>query len=300
MAVRIGKVELTGVQSLHTEESRTLVEQRVPEQQGSGFQDLGREPVTLVLDGFLHGDDAASTLETLRAAQAKAEPMSFAADIVVGTELTDVIIESVRVRQVAGYRSRYRFALRLREHVEPPQPAGAGAAAVGATAKQDAEAWGADQMAASGVLQDPASLPDALAANPGMLAALDNTELAGALSRDMDALSAGQLDGVLGAVANADPTKAEGLLGKLKEAGSLGSMLAKYATEGAAFLKGIDLNKLGALAKAFAGGLQFIQQLLKVVQAGGKLIDDIAHLELPKAIGAQLPPPGKPSGATTP
>jgi hypothetical protein len=30
MSVRIGKIELTGVQDLHTEEARTLVEQRVP------------------------------------------------------------------------------------------------------------------------------------------------------------------------------------------------------------------------------------------------------------------------------
>ena len=60
MSVRIGKIELTGVQDLHTEEARTLVEQRVPEQQGSVFQDLGREPVTIVIDGLLFGTDAAS------------------------------------------------------------------------------------------------------------------------------------------------------------------------------------------------------------------------------------------------
>ena len=66
MSVRIGKIELTGVQDLHTEEARTLVEQRVPEQQGSVFQDLGREPLTIVIDGLLFGADALSSLETLR------------------------------------------------------------------------------------------------------------------------------------------------------------------------------------------------------------------------------------------
>jgi hypothetical protein len=295
VAIRIGKIELLGVQSLHTEETRTLVEQRVPEQQGSAFQDLGREPVTLVLEGFLHGDDAGSTLETLRTAQAKAEPQSFAADIVVGTELTDVIIESVRVRQLAGYRNRYRFQIRLREHVEPPQPAGAGAAAVSKQAKQDAAAWGGGQMAAGGVLQDPASLPAALAANPGVLDALDMNEMGGALARDMDVLSAGQLDGVLSAVANANPAKADALLGGLKEAGGLGSMLVKYASEGVAFLKGIDLKKLGALAKAFAGGLDFLQKLLAVVDTGSKLVATISQLQLPPKIAAQLTSPGKPA-----
>jgi hypothetical protein len=93
MSVRIGKIELTGVQDLHTEEARTLVEQRVPEQQGSVFQDLGREPVTILIDGLLFGEESLSSLETLRQAHAKAEPQSFAADLVVGTDLTDVIIE---------------------------------------------------------------------------------------------------------------------------------------------------------------------------------------------------------------
>ena len=294
MAVRIGKIELTGMQSVHTEETRTLVEQRVPEQQGSAFQDMGREPVTLVLEGFLHGDDASATLETLRTAQAKAEPQSFAADIVVGTELTDVIIESVRVRQLAGYRNRYRYQIRLREHVEPPPPAGAGAAAVSAKTKQDAAAWGDDQMAASGVLQDPASLPAALAANPGVLDTLDMNEMGGALTRDMDVLSAGQLDDVLSAVANANPAKAEALLGSLKTAGGLGSMLTKYAKEGMAFLKGIDLKKLGVLATAFAGGLDFLQKLQAVADKGSQLITTIKDLKLPPKIAKRLPSPGEP------
>ena len=294
MAVRIGKIELVGLQNLHTEETRTLVEQRVPEQQGSAFQDLGREPVTIVLDGFLYGDDAASTMETLRTAQAKAQPMSFAADIIVGSDLTDVIIESFRVRQVAGYRSRYRFALRVKEHVEPPEPASAGSAAVAQSATADAASWGSDNLAAAAVLQDPASLPGALAANPNMLDSLDMGDMAGSLTKNLDSLSTGQLDGALGAIANADPSKADGLFGKLKEAGSLGSMLAKYAADGADFLKNIDPSKLIGLVKAFAGGLDFLKQLAKVVDAGGKLVSDIAALRLPPGIASRLPPPGGP------
>ena len=111
MTVRLGKIELTAVQSLHTEESRTLVEQRVPEQQGSVFQDLGRDPVTLMLEGLLLGEQALQTLEKLRQAQAKAEPLSFAADIAEGSELTEVVIEDFRARQVAGYAARFRFSL---------------------------------------------------------------------------------------------------------------------------------------------------------------------------------------------
>ena len=137
---------------------------------GEGL-DLGREPVTIVIDGLLFGTDALSSLETLRQAHAKAEPQSFAADLVVGTDLTEVVIEDFRVRQLAGYRDRFRFSLRLREHIEPPQASDAAMADVNAGVATDAAAWGDGSLAAAGVLQDPASLAAALSANPALLEA---------------------------------------------------------------------------------------------------------------------------------
>lgn len=284
MSVRIGKIELTGVQDLHTEEARTLVEQRVPEQQGSVFQDLGREPVTIVIDGLLFGSDALSSLETLRQAHAKAEPQSFAADLVVGTDLTEVVIEDFRVRQLAGYRDRFRFSLRLREHIEPPQASDAAMADVNAGVATDAAAWGDGSLAAAGVLQDPASLAAALSANPALLDSLDMDALGDAVANNLDSLDAGQLDGMLNSIAAADPTKAGGLFSALGKAGALGSMLAKYAQEGAAFLKQLDPSKLSSLMKAFSGGLEFLNQLKKVADAAGRLAGDIAHLQLPPEI----------------
>ena len=284
MSVRIGKIELTGVQDLHTEEARTLVEQRVPEQQGSVFQDLGREPVTIVIDGLLFGTDALSSLETLRQAHAKAEPQSFAADLVVGTDLTEVVIEDFRVRQLAGYRDRFRFSLRLREHIEPPQASDAAMADVNAGVATDAAAWGDGSLAAAGVLQDPASLAAALSANPALLDSLDMDALGDAVANNLDSLDAGQLDGMLNSIAAADPSKAGGLFSALGKAGALGSMLAKYAQEGAAFLKQLDPSKLSALMKAFSGGLEFLNQLKKVADAAGRLAGDITQLQLPPEI----------------
>ena len=284
MSVRIGKIELTGVQDLHTEEARTLVEQRVPEQQGSVFQDLGREPLTIVIDGLLFGADALSSLETLRQAHAKDEPQSFAADLVVGTDLTEVVIEDFRVRQLAGYRDRFRFSLRLREHIEPPQASDAAMADVNAGVATDAAAWGDGSLAAAGVLQDPASLAAALSANPALLDSLDMDALGDAVANNLDSLDAGQLDGMLNSIAAADPSKAGGPFSALSKAGALGSMLAKYAQEGAAFLKQLDPSKLSALMKAFSGGLEFLNQLKKVADAAGRLAGDITQLQLPPEI----------------
>lgn len=286
MTVRIGSIDLIGVQSVQTIEARTLIEQRVPEQQGSVFQDLGREPVTVELEGFLFGTDVLDTLETLRTAQAKAEPQSFAADAVVGTDLTDVVIETFRVRQIAGYAGRYRFVMRLKEHIEPAQSAASAQAPVNQAIAADSADWGQNSLAAANVLADPASLSSALDTNPALLQHIDMADLGDSVVRNMDALDAGNLDGMIGKVASADPGKAAGFLERLKERGGMAAMLAKYAQTGMDFLAKLDPAKLkGALAgivTAFRGGLDFLKKLKIVVDSATELLRAIAELQLPE------------------
>ncbi|HJS84941.1 MAG TPA: DNA circularization N-terminal domain-containing protein [Acetobacteraceae bacterium] len=289
MAVRVGGIELPGVQTLHTEEARTLVEQRVPEQKGSVFQDLGREPVTIALDGFLFGENVLDTLETLRGAQARAEPQSFAADAVVGTDLTEVVIETFRVRQIAGYANRYRFVMRLREHVEPPQTAAA-IAPLHAGVRTDAASWGDNTLAAAGVLADPGSLSDALDRNPALLAHIDMNDLGDSVMRNMGALDAHRLDGMVGTLANLHPEKAEGLFQRLKQKGGMAAMLAKYVQSGIDFARNVDPSKLKGLLKAFKGGLDFLKKLKQVIDDAASLFDAIAHLELPDTFRRLLQP----------
>src|SRR5690348_9571612 len=103
MAVRIGKIDLVGLTNVSTEDNRNVVQQRGPGQSGSVAQDLGREPVTVVLEGTLFGEGAEPALEELRDAQTKANPLSFAADAIAGAELTDVIIADFQVKQLPGF-----------------------------------------------------------------------------------------------------------------------------------------------------------------------------------------------------
>src|SRR5689334_8197574 len=107
MAVRIGKIELVGLNKVYTEDTRNLVKLRGPGQTGGVYQDLGREPVSVVMEGILVGDDTYAALEELRQAQAKAKPMSFAADAIAGTDITQVLIADFQVRQLAGYTDRF-------------------------------------------------------------------------------------------------------------------------------------------------------------------------------------------------
>jgi hypothetical protein len=168
---------------------------------------------------------------------------------------------------VAGYKDRYRFSLRLREHIEAPEASDAAMADVNAQVSADGAAWGDASLAAAGVLQDPASLPAALAANPALLDNLDMDALGDAVAGNLDSLDTGQLNGMLDTLAAADPSKAGGLIDALGKAGALGGMLAKYAQEGADFLKQLDPSKLSSLMKAFSGGLDFLKQLKAVADS---------------------------------
>lgn len=282
MSVRIGKIELTGVQNLYTEEARTLVEQRVPEQQGNVFQDLGREPVGIVLEGLLFGEEALSALEDLRQAQAKAEALPFAADIAVGTELTDVIIEDVRVRQLAGYRHRYRFVIRLREYLVPPEPVDANIADVNSAVQADADAWAADSLGAVAALQDPSSLAGTLVNQPNVLEHLSMDDLGAAIGVNASELAGGDFSNILKAVSKIDLATAMELVQAVRDADSLGDFLNKYADEGLDFvsdLTGLDLSQASALVKALAGGLEFLKQLKEVSEKAGNLVNDVKDFD---------------------
>ena len=134
MPVRLGDIELVSVQGVRADDNRTLVELRVPGQAGSVFQDLGRAPATVLLEGLLIGEGAPDALERLRTAYQKAEPLSFASDIAIGTEMTEIVIADLLVRQEAGYRERYRYAIKIREYIEPPENAATSRAAVNVAA----------------------------------------------------------------------------------------------------------------------------------------------------------------------
>jgi len=141
MTVRLGKVELTRVQSISTEESRNLVEHRMPGHSGSLQQDLGRGPVVLRVAGLALGEKSIEELEVLRKAHEEALPLPLVADIATGTPVDDVVIDGFAVEEVAGFAGRYGYRLVLREYVPPPQPPKRTISAQAKAATAAAEAW---------------------------------------------------------------------------------------------------------------------------------------------------------------
>lgn len=165
MSIRVGSVEIRATQRVEAVETRTLLALRVPGQAGGVQQNLGREPVVLAVEGLLYGADAQRAVESLRAAYSTGAPQPFAGDIAVGVEFTDVIVEDLRLVQVAGTLDRFQTSLRLREHVVPPEPLGAGLLGVDAELLKELAGWAEVAMAVARVAQDPASLLDELRNN---------------------------------------------------------------------------------------------------------------------------------------
>jgi hypothetical protein len=118
----LGDVELRTIQSITTLERRSLVEHRVPGMAGSAFQDLGRFSTRVKLNGILFGENARTDLETLRTKFHAGEALPFAADITTATEIVDVLIEDLRVVEVAGRPNTFAYAVVLRESPPPPPP----------------------------------------------------------------------------------------------------------------------------------------------------------------------------------
>ncbi|HWQ15629.1 MAG TPA: hypothetical protein VNL77_22705 [Roseiflexaceae bacterium] len=118
----IDDFELPLVQALRTEESQVWVEHGVPALEGSLFQHLGRSPARVLVYGVMADDESLGKLERLRQIFQEAEPVPFVADITTATEVTQVLIADLAVREVAGKPQQYHYCLTLVEFVPTPEP----------------------------------------------------------------------------------------------------------------------------------------------------------------------------------
>lgn len=276
MAIRIGQIELNGVQSVHTEESRVLVEQHLPLQDGSVFQDLGSKPLVVVVDGLLLGAAALAGIERLRAARIAAEPLPFAADMLAGSELSEVLIDDLQVRQIAGYADRYRYALRLREYKRLPASSERLQQRINADVAGVAEAWADDSLAAASVLLEPARLPETLRQRPQVLDHLSGADLGQSILLHAERLTGGSFGSVLQAVGRIDLAKANALVEVLRDGDGLPDLLQKCLDEGVGLLgelSGLDLGRAAPLIDALRDGFAFLKLLREVAHSAAELVE---------------------------
>ena len=119
----IGEFEVPSLQRIGADQQRRIVDIPVPGLEGGLSQDLGAESVIIAIEGSLASDEARDGfLDSVREMFDAGEPVDFVADIVTATEVYQVMIESISVREVAGSTSPFVYQLTLRQFVPPPEP----------------------------------------------------------------------------------------------------------------------------------------------------------------------------------
>ncbi|GAA1954032.1 hypothetical protein [Amycolatopsis minnesotensis] len=115
--------ELPQVQELRTADLRALAEHKPPGKDGSLLQNLGRAPTAVTLWGMASDRQALDLLAQLKKDLRTGTALPFTADITTDTEVEQVVLDDLQIRQLAGRPDRYAYALTLREYIEPVEPA---------------------------------------------------------------------------------------------------------------------------------------------------------------------------------
>ena len=122
MKPMLDQLELPQVQEITTLERRTLAEHKPPQMSGSLLQNLGRRPTRLTLWGVANGPEAQSFVDQLETKFRDGNPLPFTADIIAEAAIDQMVIEDLRVQELAGKPQRFAYVMTLREHIEPVEP----------------------------------------------------------------------------------------------------------------------------------------------------------------------------------
>ena len=125
MRPMLDDIELPQVQEIGTYDRRVLAEHKPPGMSGSLLQNLGRRPARIVLWGVATGPDALQFTEKLDEKLRDGKAVSFTADIVAESKIDKVVIEDLRLQELAGKPERFAWVLTLREFIKPIEPADA-------------------------------------------------------------------------------------------------------------------------------------------------------------------------------
>ncbi len=110
---------LNSVYSISVRENRSIVEHKIPGMEGGVLQDMGREPVRILFEGVIYGEEAKEALKNLRSKFKAGKPVPFSSDISGVAEVTDVLIEDLQVDDMGGLPNSYKYRLALREYTPP-------------------------------------------------------------------------------------------------------------------------------------------------------------------------------------
>ena len=125
MRPMLDDLELPQVQEVSTYERRILAEHKPPGMAGNLLQNMGRRPTRLALWGVATGPEALTFIQKLEEKFRAAQPVPFVADIVTDADIELMLIDDVKMQELAGKPERFAYVLTLREFIKPVEPAAA-------------------------------------------------------------------------------------------------------------------------------------------------------------------------------
>lgn len=117
MPISLAEIELNSIQNIKTDETQALVKHRIPGLQGDIIQYLGRHPTRISFEGIFKGDEALDHIEKLRQKFKAREPIAFVSDITDSTDVTEVVIENLRIWEIGGRPNNYAYTILIKEFV---------------------------------------------------------------------------------------------------------------------------------------------------------------------------------------
>ena len=119
----IGEWPVPRIERIGTVDRRRLARLSVPGLAGDLHQDLGSHSLAVEIEGSLHGDTERDDFLThVREPFLAGDPLPFVADILTATQLEQVVIEGLEVEEVNDAARAFRYRIRIRQYVEPPEP----------------------------------------------------------------------------------------------------------------------------------------------------------------------------------
>lgn len=119
----IGDWAVPRIERIATVDRRRLARLSVPGLTGDLHHDLGSHSVAIDIEGSLHGDEERDDfLDKARTPFLAGDPLTFVADITTATNLEQVVIEGLEVEEVNDSARSFRYRIRIRQYVEPPEP----------------------------------------------------------------------------------------------------------------------------------------------------------------------------------
>ena len=122
MRPMLDDLELPQVQAITTCDRRNLAEHKPPGMAGSLLQNLGRHSTRLLVSGVVTGTTSDDFAQKLDKKFRDGKPVPFTADIVTDSKIDQVLIDDLRLQQLAGKPERYGYVLLMREFVKPAAP----------------------------------------------------------------------------------------------------------------------------------------------------------------------------------